>query len=148
MCAFNSRHSPTDPFNLERFVHAQDRVYQRVLSELRAGQKMSHWMWFIFPQVRGLGRSPISMEYAISSRDEARAYLQHPLLGPRLKECTQLLLQVEDRSALEIFGEPDDVKFRSSMTLFTNVSSEDDIFERALKKYFGGVPDRLTLARL
>ena len=148
MCAFNSRHSPTDPFNLERFVHAQDRVYQRVLSELRAGQKMSHWMWFIFPQVRGLGRSTISIEYAISSRDEARAYLQHPLLGPRLKECTQLLLQVEDRSALEIFGEPDDVKFRSSMTLFTNVSSEDDIFERALKKYFGGVPDRLTLARL
>jgi len=109
---------------------------------------MSHWMWFIFPQVRGLGRSTISIEYAISSRDEARAYLQHPLLGPRLKECTQLLLQVEDRSALEIFGEPDDVKFRSSMTLFTNVSSEDDIFERALKKYFGGVPDRLTLARL
>jgi uncharacterized protein (DUF1810 family) len=119
-----------------------------VLSELRAGQKMSHWMWFIFPQIRGLGRSPISLEYAISSRDEARAYLQHPLLGPRLKECTQLVLQAEGRSALEIFGEPDDVKFRSSMTLFANVCSDDDIFERALKKYFGGVPDRLTLDRL
>src|SRR5215470_15954824 len=143
-----SQHSSDDPFRLERFVVAQVRVYSHVLSELRVGQKMSHWMWFIFPQVRGLGRSTISIEYAISSRDEARAYLQHPLLGPRLKECTQLLLQVENRSALEIFGEPDDVKFRSSMTLFTNVSSEDDIFERALKKYFGGVPDRLTLARL
>src|SRR5499427_9830326 len=137
-----------DPYNLERFVTAQDRVLKQVLSELESGTKMGHWMWFIFPQIRGLGRSPVSIEYAISSVDEARAYLQHPLLGPRLKECTQLVLQVEDRSALEIFGEPDDVKFRSSMTLFTNVSSEDDIFERALKKYFGGVPDRLTLARL
>jgi uncharacterized protein (DUF1810 family) len=148
MCAFDSRPSPTDTFNLERFVSAQDRVYQRVLSELRAGQKMSHWIWFIFPQVRGLGRSPISMAYAISSRDEARAYLQHPLLGPRLKECTQLLLQVEGRSALEIFGEPDDIKFRSSMTLFAQVSPEDEIFQRALQKYFSGVPDRLTLERL
>ena len=148
MCAFSSRHSPSDPFNLERFLLAQDRVYQHVLSELRAGQKMSHWMWFIFPQIRGLGRSPISVAYAISSRDEAQAYLQHPLLGPRLKECTQLVLQAEGRSALEIFGEPDDVKFRSSMTLFANICSEDDIFERALKKYFGGVPDRLTLDRL
>jgi uncharacterized protein (DUF1810 family) len=88
------------------------------------------------------------MEYAISSRDEARAYLQHPLLGPRLKECTQLLLQVEGRSALEIFGEPDDIKFRSSMTLFAQVSPEDEIFQRALQKYFSGVPDRLTLERL
>jgi uncharacterized protein (DUF1810 family) len=148
MYPFDARHSPTDRFNLERFVSAQDRVYQRVLSELRAGQKMSHWMWFIFPQIRGLGRSPIAMEYAISSRDEARAYLQHPLLGPRLKECTQLVLQVEDRSALQIFGEPDDIKFRSSMTLFAQVSPEDDIFQRALQKYFSGVLDRLTLDRL
>jgi uncharacterized protein (DUF1810 family) len=148
MCAFSSRHSSSDAFNLERFLLAQDRIYQRVLSELRAGQKMSHWMWFIFPQIRGLGRSPISLEYAISSRDEARAYLQHPLLGPRLKECTQLVLQAESRSALEIFGEPDDVKFRSSMTLFANVCSDDDIFERALQKYFAGIPDRLTLDRL
>ena len=147
MHADDSR-SSGDPYNLQRFVIAQDRVFKQVLSELKAGTKMSHWMWFIFPQIKGLGRSPISIEYAISSRDEARAYLQHPLLGPRLKECTQLVLQVEDRSALQIFGEPDDIKFRSSMTLFASVSSEDDIFERALKKYFGGVPDRLTLERL
>lgn len=140
--------SSNDPYNLERFVIAQDRVFKQVLSELKAGTKMSHWMWFIFPQAKGLGRSPISIEYAISSRDEARAYLQHPLLGPRLKECTQLVLQVEGRSALQIFGEPDDIKFRSSMTLFANVSSEDDIFQRALQKYFNGVPDRLTLDRL
>lgn len=140
--------SSNDPYNLERFVIAQDRVFKQVLSELKAGTKMSHWMWFIFPQAKGLGRSPISIEYAISSRDEARAYLQHPLLGPRLKECTQLVLQVEGRSALQIFGEPDDIKFRSSMTLFANVSSEDDIFQRALQKYFNGVPARLTLDRL
>ena len=140
--------SSNDPYNLERFVIAQDRVFKQVLSELKAGTKMSHWMWFIFPQIKGLGRSPISIEYAISSRDEARAYLQHSLLGPRLKECTQFVLQVEGRSALEIFGEPDDIKFRSSMTLFANVSGEDDIFQRALQKYFGGVPDRLTLQRL
>jgi len=140
--------SSGDPYNLERFVIAQDRVLKQVLSELQSGTKVSHWMWFIFPQIRGLGHSPISVEYAISSRDEARAYLQHPVLGPRLKECTQLVLLVEGRSAFEIFDEPDDMKFRSSMTLFAQVSSDDDIFERALKKYFGGVPDRLTLDRL
>ena len=105
-------------------------------------------MWFIFPQIRGLGRSPISVEYAISSRDEAQAYLQHPTLGPRLKQCTQLVLQVEGRSATDIFFAPDDMKFRSSMTLFAQVSPADDIFQRALQKYFDGVPDRLTLDRL
>ena len=147
MFAFSSQ-SSSDPFHLERFLLAQDRVYRRVLSELKAGGKTSHWMWFIFPQIRGLGRSPISIEYAIASRDEARAYLQHPLLGPRLRECTQLVLQVEGRSALEVFGEPDDIKFRSSMTLFAQASTDDDIFQRALEKYFGGVPDRLTLDRL
>jgi len=143
-----SQHSSDDPFHLDRFVLAQERVYSHVLSELRAGEKTSHWMWFIFPQIRGLGRSPISIEYAVSSRDEARAYLKHPLLGPRLKECTQLVLQVEGRSAFEIFDEPDDMKFRSCMTLFTQVSSDDDIFQRALDKYFEGIPDRLTLDRL
>lgn len=148
MCADTSQRSSTDPFHLGRFVLAQERVYSHVLSELRAGEKMSHWMWFIFPQVHGLGLSPISIEYAISSRNEAHAYLQHPLLGPRLKECTQLVLQVEGRSALEIFGEPDDIKFRSSMTLFAQVSSNDDIFQRALDKYFDGAPDQLTLQRL
>jgi uncharacterized protein (DUF1810 family) len=140
--------SASDLFRLERFVLAQDPVFKRVLAELEAGTKMSHWMWFIFPQIRGLGRSPISIEYAISSCDEARAYLQHPILGPRLKHCTGLVLQVEGRSALDIFGEPDDMKFRSSMTLFAQVSTDDDIFERALQEYFNGMPDRLTLERL
>jgi len=105
-------------------------------------------MWFIFPQIRGLGRSPVSIEFAISDREEAVAYLQHPVLGPRLKECTRLVLLVEGSSALEIFGSPDDIKFRSCMTLFAKVSSEDDIFERALQKYFDGAPDQLTLDRL
>jgi uncharacterized protein (DUF1810 family) len=140
--------SSSDSYNLERFVIAQDSVFKRVLSELQAGTKMGHWMWFIFPQIRGLGRSPISMEYAISSRDEAQAYLQHPVLGPRLKECTQLVLNVNGRSATDIFGTPDDIKFRSSMTLFAQVSRDDDIFYRALQKYFEGAPDRLTLDRL
>jgi uncharacterized protein (DUF1810 family) len=137
-----------DPFNLERFIQAQTPGYQRVLSELEAGTKMSHWMWFIFPQIRGLGRSTTSIEYAISGVDEARAYLAHPILGPRLKQCTQLVLLVKDRSAREIFGSPDDMKFRSSMTLFAAASPDDAIFSRALQKYFDGSPDRLTLDRL
>lgn len=139
---------PSDPYNLERFVIAQSSIFDQVLSELRAGYKESHWMWFIFPQIKGLGRSPISVEYAISSKDEARAYLQHPILGVRLKECTRLILLVKGRSAIEIFGEPDDMKFRSSMTLFAQVSGDDDICERALQKYFDGIPDSLTLDRL
>lgn len=140
--------SDHDPYILERFVSAQDRIYSRIVSELRSGVKTSHWMWFIFPQISGLGRSPVSIEYAISSREEAAAYLQHPILGPRLKECTQLVLDVEGRSVEEIFGSPDDMKFRSSMTLFAQVSPDDDIFARALQKYFGGAPDQLTLDRL
>jgi|SRR5256885_694174 uncharacterized protein (DUF1810 family) len=143
-----SKGSDHDPYDLQRFVLAQDRVFDHVLSELRAGMKTSHWMWFIFPQIRGLGRSPISLEYAISSREEARAYLQHPILGPRLKECTRLVLGVQGRAVEDIFGSPDDMKFRSSMTLFAQVSPEDDIFQRALEKYFAGVPDQLTLDRL
>ena len=137
-----------DPYNLERFASAQQAIYPQVVSELRAGYKTSHWMWFVFPQIRGLGRSPISLEYAISSRQEAAAYLQHPILGPRLKECTQLVLDVENRSAEDIFGSPDDLKFRSSMTLFAQVSPDDDIFARALQQYFHGVQDQLTLDRL
>ena len=137
-----------DPYNLERFVIAQNSVFKQVLSELKAGTKMSHWMWFIFPQIRGLGRSSISLEYAISSRNEAQAYLQHPILGPRLKECTRSVLQVEGRSAADIFDSPDDMKFRSSMTLFAQVSVDDDIFQRALQKCFNGTPDQLTLDRL
>lgn len=138
----------SDPYNLKRFVLAQSSIFDQVLSELRAGYKESHWMWFIFPQIKGLGRSPISVEYSISSKDEARAYLQHRVLGVRLKECTRLILLVKGRSAVEIFGEPDDMKFRSSMTLFARVAGDDDIFERALQKYFDGIPDSLTLDRL
>jgi uncharacterized protein (DUF1810 family) len=140
--------SNADRHNLQRFIDAQALVFPRVLLELKAGSKTSHWMWFIFPQIRGLGRSPTSIEYAISGRDEARAYLAHPLLGPRLKECTGLVLQVENRSAGQVFGSPDDMKFRSCMTLFAEVSPEDDIFVKALQKYFRGIPDRLTLDRL
>jgi uncharacterized protein (DUF1810 family) len=137
-----------DRYNLQRFVEAQDSIIQQVISELRAGRKMSHWMWFIFPQIRGLGRSPTAIEYAISSADEARAYLAHPVLGPRLQECTQLVLLVENRPAAQIFGSPDDMKFRSCMTLFAQVSPQENIFEKALQKYFRGVPDQLTLDRL
>lgn len=144
----SSNRSSHDPYNLERFVIAQDPVFKRVLSELQAGTKIGHWMWFIFPQLKGLGRSPISVEYAISSRDEAQAYLQHRTLGARLKQCTQLVLRVEGRSATDIFYTPDDMKFRSSMTLFAQVSPDDDIFQRALQKYFAGIADQLTLDRL
>jgi len=138
---------PADVYHLDRFVRAQASVFADVVSELKAGMKTSHWMWFIFPQIQGLGRSPVSQEYAISGREEAKAYLQHPLLGSRLRNCTELVLQVEGRSALDIFGSPDDMKLRSCMTLFAAVSP-DDIFQRALQKYFDGKPDRLTLERL
>lgn len=148
MSTIRSERSYSDPYNLDRFVQAQSAVFEQVLEELRSGVKTGHWMWFIFPQIKGLGRSPISIEFAISSRDEARAYLQHPVLGPRLKECTRLVLLVEGRAVDDIFGSPDDLKFRSSMTLFAQISPDDDIFLRALQKYFGGVPDRLTLERL
>lgn len=138
----------TDPYNLDRFVRAQNSVYEEVLSELKNAAKVSHWMWFIFPQIKGLGRSPTSIEFAITSREEARAYLHHSLLGPRLKECTRLVLLTEGRSIEQIFGSPDDMKFRSSMTLFAQVSPDDDIFMKALQKYFQGVPDQLTLDRI
>jgi len=147
MCPTRPEQS-ADRFHLERFVQAQQRIYKAVLAELQAGEKMNHWMWFIFPQIRGLGESPSSIEFAISGREEALAYLQHSVLGPRLKECTQLVLSVEGRSAFDIFGYPDDIKFRSSMTLFAEVSPEDDIFKQALQKYFNGVPDSLTMDRL
>jgi uncharacterized protein (DUF1810 family) len=137
-----------DPYNLRRFVLAQDPIYETVRAELRAGEKMSHWMWFIFPQIAGLGRSPVSIEFAISSRAEAQAYLQHPVLGARLQECTQLVLLVEGRSIEEIFGSPDDMKFHSSMTLFAHVSPDHSIFHKAVQKCFLGVPDRMTLDRL
>ena len=140
--------SASDAYDLQRFVEAQNSCYQAVCSELRAGQKTSHWMWFIFPQLKGLGKSPTAMRYAISSREEAEAYLKNAILGPRLRYCTQLVLEVEGRSIRQIFGSPDDLKFRSSMTLFANVAPEDAEFNAALQKYFAGEPDHLTLQLL
>jgi uncharacterized protein (DUF1810 family) len=136
-----------DPFDLERFVEAQEGVYPRVCGELRAGHKRSHWMWFIFPQVRGLGASPTAQRFGISCADEARAYLRHSILGARLRECTQLVLDIQGRSAHEIFGSPDELKFRSCMTLFARTSAEA-LFPSALQKYFAGEADSLTLERL
>jgi uncharacterized protein (DUF1810 family) len=137
-----------DPFDLQRFVDAQRDVFARVEAELREGHKSSHWMWFVFPQIAGLGRSPMARRYAISSATEARAYLAHPLLGPRLRHCTRLVLETEGRSIEEILGRPDDMKFRSSMTLFAEVTPDKRLLLDALAKYFGGVPDRATLERL
>lgn len=132
-------------FDLERFVEAQDPVYVQVCRELRQGLKQGHWMWFIFPQLRGLGQSFMANKFGISSADEARAYLGHSVLGPRLAECTSLVNRVEGVSIDRIFGYPDTLKFRSSMTLFAHVSSGSNVFADALKKYYGGEPDPLTL---
>lgn len=137
-----------DPHNLQRFVGAQNPVYEQVCSELRKGQKRGHWMWFVFPQIEGLGHSPLAKKFAIHSRDEARAYLEHPILGARLKECTELVLLVQERSIGQILGHPDDLKFRSSMTLFASVTSDNQVFKEALARYFDGEPDPLTLERL
>ena len=137
-----------DPYRLDRFVKAQESVFEEVLSELRAGRKRSHWIWFIFPQLKGLGHSAMAQDYGITSREEAEAYLQHPVLGPRLKECTQLVNAVEGRSIDAILGYPDDLKFRSSMTLFALVAPEEVVFKNALRKYFSGELDQLTVQRL
>ncbi|HEY1947674.1 MAG TPA: DUF1810 domain-containing protein [Bryobacteraceae bacterium] len=137
-----------DAYNLQRFVDAQNPVFAQVCSELRAGQKTSHWMWFIFPQIAGLGSSSLARQYAISSLDEAKAYLNHPVLGPRIRECTRLVLSIEGRTTGEIFGTPDDLKFRSSLTLFAHAEPAEQVFQAALRKYFGGQGDSLTLARL
>jgi len=133
-----------DAFNLQRFVDAQDKVYARVVAELSAGRKQSHWMWFIFPQLAGLGFSAMAQRYAISSPEEAAAYLTHDILGPRLVECTRLVLAVPDKTILAILGSPDDLKFRSSMTLFSAVS-DDPLFDQALAKYYAGEKDQATL---
>ncbi|MGN6544234.1 MAG: DUF1810 domain-containing protein [Aureliella sp.] len=130
------------------FVEAQQPVYDDVVSELRAGRKRSHWMWFVFPQLLGLAPSAMSRRYALDSTDSAKRYLQHPVLGPRLRECTQLVLDAHDRSAEEIFGYPDDLKFRSSMTLFALAEPADDLFQRALDQYYGGHRDEKTLELL
>jgi uncharacterized protein (DUF1810 family) len=133
-----------DSFNLSRFVQAQDDGYEAALSEIRSGRKRSHWMWFIFPQFKGLGSSPTSQRYAIGSLGEAEAYLAHPVLGPRLLESAEAVLGIEGRSASDVFGFPDDVKLRSCATLFAHVSPEGSVFERLLEKYFSGQRDEKT----
>ena len=137
-----------DRFQLQRFVDAQQPVYAAVLSELRSGRKRSHWMWFIFPQVAGLGHSATSQMFAVSSLAEAAAYLAHPTLGPRLRECAALVAGIDGRSIDEIFGHPDDLKFHSSMTLFASAAPREPIFAACLQKYFGARLDPQTLARL
>lgn len=137
-----------DPFNLARFTDAQEHVYATALAEIRSGRKRSHWMWFIFPQFMGLGSSAIAERFAIGSADEARAYLAHPILGRRLTECVEALLGPEDRSASDVFGYPDDLKLRSSATLFASVSPAGSVFERLLEKYFAGQRDEKTVALL
>ena len=137
-----------DPFDLERFVQAQEYAYSRALAEIRAGRKESHWMWYIFPQFDGLGFSPMAERYAIKSLEEARAYLAHPTLGPRLVECIEAALGVEGRSARAMFGTPDDLKLRSCATLFAEVSPAGSGFERLLEKYYGGERDVRTLRLL
>ena len=134
-----------DPFDLGRFISAQEGIYDSVLAELRRGQKRSHWMWFIFPQIDGLAHSSTSKHYAIKSIEEARQYLNHPVLGTRLLECAETVLAVEGRSVSEIFGYPDDLKLKSSMTLFAYVAEPHSVFVRVLDKYFQGEQDFRTL---
>ena len=141
----------TDPFDLARFLLAQEPVIGRARAELATGHKRSHWMWFVFPQLAGLGSSPTAQRYALSSLDEARAYLGHPVLGQRLRECTALVNAVERRSIEEIFGYPDHLKFHSCVTLFAHAAGDGadaGVFRRALARYFAGEEDRLTLERL
>jgi uncharacterized protein (DUF1810 family) len=138
----------SDLYDLQRFIDAQNPVFDQVLAELWAGRKRSHWMWFIFPQIRGLGASPMASRFAISSIAEARAYLDHPILGPRLRECTRLVTEIKGRTIAEIFGYPDDLKFRSSMTLFAHATPDNQIFTNAIAKYFAAGDDPLTLERL
>jgi uncharacterized protein (DUF1810 family) len=137
-----------DQFELRRFVDAQAAVYAQALAEIRAGRKQSHWMWFIFPQIDGLGTSPTARRYAIKSKAEAAAYLEHPVLGRRIVECAEGALAVDGPSATEIFGVPDDMKLRSSATLFAAVAPPGSVFERVIDKYFGGQPDQRTLQLL
>jgi len=137
--------SAHDPHDLQRFVDAQQPVYAQVIEELRRGTKTGHWMWFIFPQVRGLGHSSLSERFGISSLEEAAAYLRHPILGPRLRECTSLVMGIERRSSQRIFGCTDNLKFRSSMTLFAQTTGDDELFEQALRKFYSGKHDDRTI---
>ena len=145
MTGANRTDDASDPYDLRRFLLAQDDVCATALAELRSGRKRSHWMWFVFPQFAGLGSSATSRHFAIMSADEARAYLAHPVLGPRLVECADAVLAVTGRSAHEILGSPDDLKLRSSATLFASVSPPGSVFERLLDKYFAGEHDDATL---
>ena len=138
----------TDSFNLQRFVDAQKPIYEQVRAELERGRKVTHWMWFIFPQIEGLGQSEMARRFAISSRAEAIAYLDHPVLGANLRECTDLVNRVKGRSIDDIFGGIDAMKFRSSMTLFAQVAADRDLFDMALTKFYGGKADGATLQRL
>lgn len=139
---------PDDPFDLQRFLDAQEASYQHALAELRAGQKRSHWSWYILPQVLGLGSSSMSVHYAIGSLAEAKAYLEHPVLGTRLRECVAAMNAQTGLSATDVLGEVDAQKFRSCLTLFAHASSSDPLFSEALTKYFAGTPDATTLAIL
>lgn len=134
-----------EPCNLQRFIDAQNPVYDEVCAELRQGRKSSHWIWFVFPQLAGLGHSELARRFGIASREEAQAYLQHPVLGPRLRECTRLVTQVDGRTIGQILGYPDDMKFRSSMTLFADATADNQVFLDALRKFFGAEPDPLTI---
>jgi len=140
--------SGNDPFGLSRFIKAQEKICDRVLLELRSGRKRTHWMWFVFPQIDGLGYSSTTKYYSIKSAEEARQYLKHPVLGKRLRECAESILALEGLSAAEIFGYPDDLKLKSSMTLFASVAEPHSVFIRVLEKYFQGARDERTVALL
>ena len=133
---------------MDRYIKAQAPVYARALAELKAGHKQSHWMWYVFPQIAGLGRSGMSQTYAIQSLDEARDYLAHPVLGARMRECCRVLLALEGKTAHEIFRSPDDLKFRSCLTLFAQAAPDESLFDELLVKYFGGKEDPATLELL
>jgi uncharacterized protein (DUF1810 family) len=137
-----------DPYNLQRFIDAQDPLYAQICAELRQGQKLTHWMWFVFPQIAGLGHSAMARNYAITTGSEAQAYLQHSILGARLRECTRLVNDIDNKSVEQIFGRPDHLKFHSSMTLFAQVATDNEVFVAALRKYFAGRLDAMTVARL
>jgi len=141
-------HKVSDPYKLSRFIKAQDRVYSDVIEELRRGRKTGHWIWYVFPQIKGLGRSGRSRYYSISSIAEAAAYMAHPVLGRRLLKCTKLVLEVEGKTAEQIFGVLDAMKFRSSMTLFSAVKNGNEVFQCAIDKYFDGVANDKTVRLL
>jgi uncharacterized protein (DUF1810 family) len=145
MATSDTIRSPDDPYHLSRFLRAQEDDYPQALSEIRSGRKRTHWMWYVFPQIEGLAQSSTSQHYAIKSLEEARAYLAHPVLGPRLLECAEAVVRVDGRSATEIFGSPDDWKLRSCATLFACVSPPGSVFDRLLAKYYGGERDGKTL---